>query len=51
MSNIQKSKGEFMEKLKNTDKKASAQRERLEKLPMSLLSFQKKNNPSLVEPN
>ncbi|EGU67462.1 hypothetical protein HMPREF9965_1785 [Streptococcus mitis bv. 2 str. SK95] len=31
-----------MEKLKNTDKKASAQRERLEKLPMSLLSFQNK---------
>ena len=31
-----------MEKLKNTDKKASAQRERLEKLLMSLLPFQNK---------
>ena len=40
-----------MEKLKNTDKKASAQRERLERPPMSQLSFQSKNNPSLVQPN
>ncbi|KXT60429.1 hypothetical protein SORDD05_00798 [Streptococcus oralis] len=31
-----------MEKLKNTDKKASAQREKLEKPPISQLSFQNK---------
>ena len=39
LSNIQKRKGEFMEELKNADKKASAQREKLERLPISQLSF------------
>ena len=31
-----------MEELKNADKKASAQREKLERPPISLLSFQNK---------
>lgn len=31
-----------MEELKNTDKKASAQREKLERQPISQLSFQNK---------
>ena len=37
LSKIQKRKGEFMKELKNTDKKALAQRERLERSPMRLL--------------
>ena len=37
LSKIQKRKGEFMEELKNTDKKALVERERLERSPMRLL--------------
>jgi len=60
LSKIQKRKGEFMAELKNIDKKSLAQRERLERSLMSLLSFQnktilvwsyriKKNTESLLE--
>ena len=42
LSKIQKRKGEFMEELKNTDKKALVQRERLERPPMRLLSISMK---------
>ena len=42
LSKIQKRKGEFMEELKNADKKALAQRERLERSPMRLLSISMK---------
>ena len=42
LSNIQKRKGEFMEELKNTDKKALVERERLERSPMRLLSISMK---------
>ncbi len=40
-----------MEELKSPDKKALAQRERLERLPMEPIIISKQNNPSLVEPN
>ena len=42
LSKIQKRKGEFMEELKNTDKKALVERERLERSPMRLLSISMK---------
>ncbi|WP_275655530.1 hypothetical protein [Streptococcus oralis] len=40
-----------MEELKNTDKKASAQREKLERPPMEPIIISKQNNPSLAQPN
>ena len=40
-----------MEELKNTDKKVSTQREKLERPPMESIIISKQNNPSLVKPN
>lgn len=40
-----------MEELKSSDKKVSAQREKLERPPMEPIIISKQNNPSLVEPN